>query len=49
MDAERGVLLRRASRLRGEDFEALEIEKIHFDERFEKDVFTLGEPLVWTS
>ena len=49
VDTERGVLLRTASRHRGEDFEALEIEEIHFDERFEKDVFTLREPLVWTS
>ena len=50
VDAERGVLLRTASRLEGEDFESLEIEEIHFDERFEKDVFTSREsPLVWTS
>ncbi len=49
VDAERGVLLRTASRLGGEDFEALEIEEIQFDERFEKDVFTSREPLVWTS
>ena len=49
MDAERGVLLRTARRLRGEDCEALEIEEIQFDERFEEDVFTSREPLVWTS
>ena len=33
MDAERGVLLRCASRLRGKDFDALEVEEIYFDER----------------
>jgi hypothetical protein len=49
VDVERGVLLRTASRLGGEDFEALEIEEIHFDERFEEDVFISRKPLVWTS
>ena len=34
MDAKRGVLLRCASRLGGEDFDALEVEEIHFDEQF---------------
>jgi hypothetical protein len=34
VDAERGVLLRTASRLGGKDYDALEVEKIHFDERF---------------
>jgi hypothetical protein len=49
VDVERGVLLRTASRLRGEDFDALEIEEIHFDERFGEDVFTSREPLSWRS
>ena len=47
VDAERGVLLRCASRLGGEDFDALEVEEIHFDERFPEDVFTSHEPLPW--
>jgi hypothetical protein len=47
VDAERGVLLRTASRLGGEDFAALEVEEIYFDERFPEDVFTLREPLPW--
>jgi hypothetical protein len=34
VDAERGVLLRCASQLGGRDFDALEVEEIHFDERF---------------
>ena len=46
-DAERGVLLRCASRLGGEDFDALEVEEIHFDEHFPEDVFTSPEPLPW--
>jgi hypothetical protein len=46
VDAERGVLLRVASRLGGEDFDALEVEEIHFDERFE-EVFTQRTPLRW--
>jgi hypothetical protein len=47
VDAECGVLLRCASRLRGEDFEALEVEEIYFDEQFSEEVFTLREPLPW--
>ena len=47
VDAERGVLLRCASRLGGEDFDALEVEEIHFDERFGQDVFDSREPLPW--
>jgi hypothetical protein len=49
VDAERGVLLRLASRLDGEDFDALEVEEIYFDERFGEDVFTSREPLPWRS
>ena len=45
VDAERGVLLRCASRLRGKDFDALEVTEIHFDERFPEDVFASREPL----
>lgn len=47
VDAERGVLLRCASRLGGEDFDALEVEEIYFDERFGEEVFTSREPLPW--
>lgn len=47
VDAERGVILRCASRLGGEDFDALEVAEIRFDERFPKDVFTAREPLPW--
>jgi hypothetical protein len=47
VDTERGVLLRCASRLGGEDFDALEVEEIYFDERFGEDVFTSREPLPW--
>ena len=47
VDAERGVLLRLASRLGGKDFDALEVEEIHFDERFPEEVFTSREPLPW--
>jgi len=47
VDAERGVLLRTASRLGGEDIDALEVEEIHFDEEFPEDVFALREPLPW--
>jgi hypothetical protein len=39
VDAERGVLLRCASRLGGEDFDTLEVEEIHFDEQFPEDTF----------
>jgi hypothetical protein len=49
VDAERGVLLRTASRLKGEDFEALEIEEIHFDQQLPEDTFASREPLLWTS
>ena len=47
VDAERGVLLRCASRLDGEDFDALEVEEICFDERFPKDTFSSRQPLPW--
>ncbi|MDP9410858.1 MAG: hypothetical protein M3P70_10215 [Actinomycetota bacterium] len=47
VDAERGVLLRCASRLGGKDFDALEVEEIHFDEEFPEEVFTSREPLPW--
>ncbi len=47
VDAERGVLLRTASRLRGKDFDALEVAEIHFDERFPEDTFTSRDPLPW--
>lgn len=47
VDAERGVLLRLASRLGGRDFDALEVEEIYFDEQFPEDVFTSREPLAW--
>jgi hypothetical protein len=49
VDAERGVLQRCASRLRGKDFDALEVEEIYFDEHFDEEVFSLREPLVWRS
>ena len=42
-DAERGVLSRRASRLGGEDFDALELEEIRFGE----GVLTSRERLPW--
>jgi hypothetical protein len=41
------VLLRTASRLRDKDFDALEVEKIHFDEELPEDVFSSREPLPW--
>lgn len=47
VDAERGVLLRCASRLDGEDFDALEVEETRFDERFPEDVFSAPDPLPW--
>ena len=47
MDVERGVLLRCASRLGGEDFNSLEVEEIHFDEHFPEDTFASREPLPW--
>jgi hypothetical protein len=49
VEAECGVLLRCASRLGGEDFDALEVVEIYFDERFGEDVFTSREPLPWRS
>lgn len=45
VDAERGVLLRLASRLGGVDIDALEVEEIQFDEPFVEEVFTSREPL----
>ena len=47
VDAERGVLLRCASRLGGEDFDALEVEEIRFDERFREEMFTSRESPPW--
>jgi hypothetical protein len=47
VDIERGVLLRCASRLGGEDFDVLEVEEIHFDERFDDDTFSSRQPLPW--
>jgi hypothetical protein len=47
VDVERGVLLRCASRLRGKDFDALEVEEIHFDEQFSEEVFNSRRPLPW--
>ena len=48
VDAERGVLIRCASRLRGEDFDALEVEEIHFDEPLGAEVFDSRQPLPWS-
>jgi len=45
VDAERGVLLRCASRLEGKNFDALEVEEIHFDEHFPEDTFASRDPL----
>jgi hypothetical protein len=47
VDSERGVLLRCASRLGSEDFDALEVEEIHFDEELPEEVFSSREPLPW--
>jgi hypothetical protein len=47
VDAERGVMLRCASRLGGKDFDALEVENINFDEQFPEEIFTSREPLPW--
>lgn len=47
VDAERGVLLRCASRMRGKDFDALEVEEIHFDEQLGREVFDSRQPLPW--
>jgi hypothetical protein len=30
-----------------EDFDALEVEEIHFDEQFPEDTFASREPLPW--
>jgi hypothetical protein len=49
VDAERGVLLRTASRLRGEDIDAFEVEEIHSNEPFEEEVFRSRTPLAWPS
>jgi hypothetical protein len=46
-DAERGVLLRTASRLGGRDIDAREIEEVFFDEPFGEEVFRSREPLPW--
>ncbi len=48
VDIERGVLLRCASRLNGTDFDALEVEEIHFDEQLPENIFTSREPLPWS-
>lgn len=47
VDVERGVVLRVASRLRGEEIDSLEAEEIYFDEPFPEDVFTSPRPLPW--
>jgi hypothetical protein len=47
VDSERGVLLGCASRLNGKDFDALEVEEIHFDEPFSGEVFSSRQPLAW--
>lgn len=47
VDAERGVVLRLASRLNGEDFDTLEVEMIRCDERFNEETFASREPLPW--
>lgn len=43
--AERNVLLRCASRLNGRDFDALDVEEIHYDEPLSERVFTSRQPL----
>lgn len=45
VDAETGTLLRLASRLDGEDIDALEVENIRFNEPFGEAVFGSREPL----
>ena len=47
VDSERGIVLRLASRLEGEDFDALEAEEIHFDEEFPEGTFSARELLPW--
>ena len=48
VDAEKGILLRLASRLGGRDIDALEVEEVSFDEPFDDEVFTSREPLAWS-
>ena len=47
VDTERDVLLRCAWRLRDKDFDALEVEEIHFDEQFSEEEFNSRQPLPW--
>lgn len=47
VDVERGVILRCASRIGGEDFDALEVEEISYDEPLPEGIFTAPEPLPW--
>ncbi len=49
VDLERDVLPSTASRLGGEDIDALEVEEIHFDKRFGEEVFSSRDPLSWRS
>ena len=44
VDAERGVILRLASRLRGRAFDVTEVLDIHFDETFPEGTFSLQLP-----
>lgn len=44
VDAERGVILRLASRLDGRPFDVVEVLDIGFDEAFPEGVFTLQLP-----
>ena len=44
VDAEVGVILRLASRLRGEECDSFEVTDIGFDETFPEDVFVLDLP-----
>lgn len=45
VDAERGAILRHANRLEGKEFEVLEMEEVHFDERFAEEVLLPPQPL----
>ncbi|QIN78057.1 hypothetical protein GBA65_05480 [Rubrobacter marinus] len=45
VDAERGVLLRLASRFDGGDIDALEVEEVRFDEPFDEEIFASRAPL----
>ena len=47
VDAERGVILRHANRLEGTEFYVLEMEEVHFDERFAEEVFLPPRPLTY--